>query len=289
MSKVILVTGASTGLGLAIARALLAQTEHRLVLTARPSSLGRFAEQGIRPSQRVKLCALDVVDPDHRRAVIDEVERDWGGVDVLINNAGVSYRAVVEHVSEAERLEQMNINFRSPMELTCMVLPGMRARRAGQIINISSVGGMMAMPTMAVYSASKFALEGASEALWYEVRPWGIRVTLVEPGFIRSSSFQKVRLTQRSRDSIQQRDEAYHAHYEHMEPFIGRMMRLTWATPESIAARIVRLVAQRAPPLRLYATPDAWIFAMLRRLLPRRLYHWLLYISLPSIRRWGPP
>ncbi len=96
-----------------------------------------------------------------------------GGVDVLINNAGVAYRSVVEHVSERERLQQMGINFRAPMELTRLVLPYMRSRRAGRIINVSSMGGMMAMPTMAVYSASKFALEGATESLYYEVKPWG--------------------------------------------------------------------------------------------------------------------
>ena len=288
MSLVVLVTGASTGLGLAIARTLLADTDHRVVLTARPASLGRFAEQGIAAGPRVKLCALDVVSPEHRDAVIAEVERDWGGIDVLINNAGVSYRSVVEHVSEVERLEQMNINFRSPMELTRLILPGMRRRRRGRIINISSVGGMMAMPTMAVYSASKFALEGASEAMWYEVRPWNIHVTLVEPGFIRSSSFKKVRLTRLSHSSIQHDDDAYHAHYHYMEPFIERMMGATWATPERIARSVVRLIRRRRPPLRLYATPDAWLFAMLRRLLPRRLYHWLLYVSLPRIYRWGP-
>ena len=93
----------------------------------------------------------------------------------------------------------MDVNFRSPMELTRLVLPGMRAKRAGRIITVSSVGGMMAMPTMAAYSASKFALEGAHEALWYEVRPWGIRVSLVQPGFVHSDGFQKVRYTTQER------------------------------------------------------------------------------------------
>ncbi|MFT4978578.1 MAG: short-subunit dehydrogenase [Myxococcota bacterium] len=288
MSKVVLVTGASTGLGLAIARQLLARTDHRLVLTARASSLSRFGEEGICEGERVMLCALDVTDGDQRRAVTAAVEARWGGVDVLINNAGVSYRSVVEHVSAADRQEQLDINFSAPMELARLVLPGMRARRRGHIINISSVGGMMAMPTMGVYSASKFALEGASEALWYEVRPWDIFVTLVEPGFIRSSSFQKVRLTRLSQDAIDHRDDDYHAHYRYMGPFIERMMSLTWATPERIAGRILRLLARRRPPLRLHVTPDAWIFSMLRRVLPRDLYHWLLYVSLPHIRRWGP-
>jgi NAD(P)-dependent dehydrogenase (short-subunit alcohol dehydrogenase family) len=164
-------------------------------LTARAESLSRFAEAGIVESARVLLRPLDVTADDERRALIDEIENRCGGVDALINNAGVAYRSVVEHVTEQERLEQMGINFRSPMEMARLVLPSMRRKRAGRIINVSSVGGMMAMPTMSVYSASKFALEGATEALYYEVRPWNIRVSLIEPGFIHSTSFQKVHYT----------------------------------------------------------------------------------------------
>ena len=285
--RVVLVTGASTGLGLAIARALLAETPYRLILTARAPSLGRFAEAGIVEDARVRLRALDVTDAQQRVQVVAEAERDWGGVDVLVNNAGVSYRAVVEHVDAQARLDQMEINFFAPMELARLVLPGMRQRRSGHILNISSVGGMMAMPTMAVYSASKFALEGASEALWYEVRPWGVRVSLVEPGFIHSDSFEKVRLTVLSRDSIERDLEAYHAHYANMAPFIARMMSWSWATPERVAATVLRTMRQADPPLRVPATFDAWVFAALRRLLPRWLYHWLLYANLPKIQQWG--
>ena len=188
--KTVLITGASTGIGLAIARALT-HTQYRVILTARERSLPRFEAHAIGPSQHVRIRALDVTQPEQREALVAEAERDWGGIDILINNAGLSYRAVVEHVEEHERLEQMNVNFRSPMELIRLVLPGMRVKRGGRIITVSSVGGMMAMPTMAAYSASKFALEGAHEALWYEVRPWGIRVSLVQPGFVDSDGFHR--------------------------------------------------------------------------------------------------
>ena len=192
--QTVLITGATQGIGLATARRLL-DTHHRLILTARESSLGRFAEAGIVPSDRVRLRALDVRDDAQRRALVAEANRDWGGVDVLINNAALSYRAVVEHVRREERLAQMGVNFRAPMQLIQLVLPGMRAKGAGRIITLSSVGGMMAMPTMAVYSASKFALEGAHESLWYEVRPWGVHVSLIQPGFVNSSGFKRVRYT----------------------------------------------------------------------------------------------
>ncbi|MFZ5892639.1 MAG: SDR family NAD(P)-dependent oxidoreductase [Myxococcota bacterium] len=286
-SPVVLVTGASTGLGLAIARSLL-ERDYRLILTAREASLARFAQHGIRESERVWLRPLDVTQDAERKAVVREANSRWDGVDVLLNNAGISLRSVAEHVTEAERDLQMRVNFSAPMELTRLVLPRMRKKRQGRILNISSVGGMMAMPTMSVYSASKFALEGASEALWYEVRPFGIYVTLIQPGFINSDGFEKVRFTDKSQAAHDTISSAYHWHYHYMEGFIARVSRRVLATPESVARTVVRTIEQRRPPLRVPATFDARVFAFLRRVLPRGLYHWALYRSLPKVRSWGP-
>jgi NADP-dependent 3-hydroxy acid dehydrogenase YdfG len=283
----VLVTGASTGLGLALSHQLLGSTTHRLILTARASSLHRFGEAGIVESERVWLRPLDVTDCGQRRAVVAEADARWGGVDVLINNAGVMYRAVLEHLSDRERFAQMDVNYLGPMDMVRLVLPRMRDKRSGRIINISSVGGMMAMPTMAAYSASKFALEGASESLYYEVKPWNIRVTLVQPGFVHSEAYQNVRFTdasQRSRDDV---NEAYHAHYENMGPFIARLMNWSRATPDRVARRIIRVMHKRNPPLRAAGSIDAYLFSALRRISPRILYHWVLYQSLPHIRNWG--
>ena len=286
-SRTILVTGASSGLGLALTRRLL-DSEHRLILTARESSLHRFAEQGIEESTRVRLRPLDVTDADQRERVVRDANREWDGVDALVNNAGVSYRSVVEHTTDRERRAQMAINFLAPMELARLVLPGMRAKRRGHVINVSSVGGMMAMPTMAVYSASKFALEGATEALWYEVRPWNIAVSLVQPGFIHSQSFEKVRFTSMGKRSVRDEHAAYHAHYEHMGPFIARLMEISRATPENVASKILWALERPHPPLRVPATWDAHAFSLLRRILPRGLYHRVLYWNLPHVRSWGP-
>ena len=98
---------------------------------------------------------MDITNREQRKNVVDEIVDRFGCIDVLINNAGFTYRAVIEHVTETEKLKQMEINFRAPMELIRVTLPAMRKKREGLIINISSVGGMMAMPTMAIYSASK--------------------------------------------------------------------------------------------------------------------------------------
>jgi short-subunit dehydrogenase len=180
------------------------------------------------------------------------------------------------------------VNFRSPMEMIRLVLPGMRAKQAGRVITVSSVGGMMAMPTMAAYSASKFALEGAHEALWYEVRPWNVRVSLVQPGFVDSDGFQKVRYTAKSDRSEHELAEPYHEHYVNMSPFIGRLMRMSPATPDSVAKVVLKTVRRKRPPLRVPATLDARIFATLRRILPRGAYHRLLYRMLPNVDTWGP-
>ncbi len=181
----------------------------------------------------------------------------------------------------------MSVNFRAPLEMIRLVLPRMREKRTGRILNVSSVGGMMAMPTMGIYSASKFALEGASEALWYEMRPWNIHVSLIQPGFIHSESFAKTRYSQPSQWSWDHNEEAYHAHYEHMTGMIARLMNGTWATPEHVANVVVRTLGRRSPPLRVAATPDARIFGLIRRFMPRKLYHRILYACLPKVKTWG--
>lgn len=285
--KVVLLTGASRGLGLSILRALIEDGTFHIIATARSQSLDRFKDLDIFESDNLWLRPLDVLIKKDRDAVIKEANEKFGGVDILINNAGYLLRAVVEHVGEMERYKQIDTNFRAPIALIRAVLPGMRKKRDGKIINISSVGGMMAMPTMAIYSASKFALEGASESLWYEVRPWNIKVSLIQPGFINSDSYENVKYTRESEKSIHNKNEAYYYHYKSMLPFIERVMKLTPSTPEKVAKVVLKTMKAKNPPLRVSATIDAVFFNILRRILPRSLYHYILYYSLPKVLRWG--
>lgn len=282
---VALVTGATTGIGLAVLRELQ-RNSFRIIATARPTSLARFAELGIVESPSLLIRALDVTTTRVAHELFSEIERLWDGVDVLVNNAGIAYRSVVEQISEPEEQAQLATNYFGPMNLIRCALPTMRRKRSGHIINISSVGGMMAMPTMGAYSASKFALEGASESLWYELRPYNIHVTLVEPGFINSNSFKQVILSAGAKRSLASGDN-YSAYYTEMASFIEKLMGYAWATPEDIASKIIRIINSTNPPLRAPVTPDAHLFALLRRALPRRIYHSLLYHCLPGISKWG--
>jgi len=282
-----LVTGCASGLGLALVRALVASRSFRVVATARDSSLPRMATAGLEDGLGLRLLPLDVTQAPEREQAISAIERQWGGVDILINNAGISFRAAMEEMSVEEEGLQMATNYLGPLSLCRLVLPHMRAQRWGRILNVSSVSGMMAMPTMGSYSASKWALEGASEALWYELRPWGIGVTLVQPGFLHSDGFQKVRLPEHAVTDTQG-EAAYRRYYESMSPFIARLMARSRSTPELVAARMLALLHRRRPRLRSAVTFDARCFYLLRRLLPRRLYHEVLYRSLPGVRHWIP-
>jgi len=284
----VLVTGCASGIGLALSRELRTWRDAHVIVTARASSLGRLRDAGFEDGERLWLRALDVTRNSERRRVVSEIDEKLGGVDILINNAGLTFRSTHEHLHTDEIDEQMAVNFLGPMDLARLVLPAMRRKRAGHIVNVSSVGGMMAMPTMGVYSASKFALEGASEALWYEMRPWNVHVTLVQPGFIRSEGFQNVRLSRDAVAHLAVDGDPYRAVYESMTPFIETLMNWTLSTPETVARRVVRTLELDRPPLRVSATLDARVFYMLRRLLPRRLYHAVLYRCLPNVRRWGP-
>lgn len=285
--KVVLVTGASVGLGLELAKQLIEGDEFFLVLTGRETSSLRFKNEGIFSSKNILLREMDIQDKTQINQLMEEIHQQLGGVDVLINNAGISERSTVEDSSKRNRQHQLDVNYLAPFELIAQVLPRMRENRSGQIINISSVGGFMAMPTMSAYSASKFALEAASESLWYEMKPWGIHVTLVIPGFINSLGHLNTTGTAGSRISEGDSNEAYFEHYKNMNSLVGRFMRGTIATNESIAKQIAKLLKDKNPPLRVNVTFDAKLFYWLRKILPPGVYHYILYKLLPNISTWG--
>ncbi len=283
---VVLLTGSSSGIGLALAGKLY-RSSFRVVATARAQSLHVLNDNELFQRENFIHHELDVTSEQQREGAVRRCIQEFGRIDILINNAGIAYRAVSEHMSRKDEYHQANVNYFGPMELVRSVLPYMREQRAGRIINVSSVGGMMAMPTMSSYSASKFALEGATESLWYELKPWNIAVSLVQPGFVHSDSFTHVYVTERTKEDLAG-PQIYEAYYRNMGQFISTMMRWAQSRPEDVAEVILRTMRRTKPALRIAATPDARVFALMRRLLPRNVYHHLLYYMLPKIWQWGP-
>ena len=283
---VVLITGCGSGIGLALAQLLSTQTQYRVIITAREESLP-FLRRRFKDSERFWMRKLDVTSKADRQNLMREIRTRWGAVNILINNAGIAYRAVLEHMTDADEKKQITTNYLGPAALIRAVLPGMRKLGRGKIINVSSVSGMLAMPTMASYSASKYALEGMSEALWYETRPLGINICLIQPGFVRSNSFRRVHYTRKSAPNAKRSNKTYMDYYANMAPFIERLMNWSRATPESIANKILGVIQTEDPPLWVPVTLDAVVFYYLRRLLPRRLLLPILFAALPGARRWA--
>ncbi|MDT5045611.1 MAG: hypothetical protein QOJ56_5463 [Mycobacterium sp.] len=178
-----LITGCSTGLGRALADAV-SGTGHNAIVTARNvSSVADLAET---TPERVLAVALDVTRPDQVVSAVQQAEERFGGVDVLVNNAGYGYRAAVEEGDDADVRTLFETHFFGTVAMIKAVLPEMRARRRGAIVNISSIGAQLTPVGSGYYSAAKAAIEGLSGALRGELAPLGISVTIVEPGAFRT-------------------------------------------------------------------------------------------------------
>jgi NAD(P)-dependent dehydrogenase (short-subunit alcohol dehydrogenase family) len=282
---IVLVTGCSSGIGFALAEELYQANRFRVVITAREKNVDRL-RQHFGENENFIIRALDVTSQAQQKSLIHEIADRWGSVDILVNNAGISYRSVVEHMEDQDERLQMETNYLGPMGLIRLVIPYMRMKGRGKIINISSVSGMLAMPTMASYSASKYALEGASEALWYEMRPFGINVSLVQPGFVHSNSFKNVYYSDKARLGSEEVGP-YFNFYQAMTPFVARLMDLSRTPPEKVARLVMDVIYTVNPPLWIPATLDAEFFYYIRRIFPRRILHPLLYSFLPKVKTWG--
>ena len=178
-----LITGCSTGLGRALARAVLAKGDNAVVTARDTATLQDLAAEFPTTALAVP---LDVTDQSQVEAAVQQAVERFGGVDVLVNNAGYGYRAAIEEGADADVRTLFDTNVFGPVAVIKAVLPGMRTRRSGAIVNISSIGARICPPGSGYYSATKAALEGISGSLQKEVAPLGITVTAVEPGGFRT-------------------------------------------------------------------------------------------------------
>jgi NAD(P)-dependent dehydrogenase (short-subunit alcohol dehydrogenase family) len=178
-----LITGCSTGLGRALAEAVIG-AGHNAVVTAR--DVAKVADLADTTARRVLPVALDVTKPDEVTAAVQRADERFGGIDVLVNNAGYGYRAAVEEGDDADIRALFETHFFGTVAMVKAVLPGMRARRSGAIVNISSISVQLTPMGSGYYSAAKAAIEGISGALRAELAPLGISVTVIEPGAFRT-------------------------------------------------------------------------------------------------------
>jgi NAD(P)-dependent dehydrogenase (short-subunit alcohol dehydrogenase family) len=236
------ITGCSTGFGRELAKQVL-DRGYRAVVTARdPAKVEDIAAPH---GDRALVLQLDVTDPVEVDAAAKSAEQRFGAIDVLVNNAGIGYFGAVEESDEAEVRRMFEINFFGLSHMTRAVLPGMRKRRKGHIVNISSIGGLRSFPSLAYYHATKYAVEGFSESLALEVAPLGIKVTIVEPsGFRtdwagRSAAEATNRIPDYAPTAGKNRDD--------IRGYSGKQA----GDPARAAAAIIAAVESPNPPLRL--------------------------------------
>lgn len=261
--SVILVTGASAGIGEATARRL-ARAGHTVYAGARRMErLQALAGDGVRP------LLLDVTDDASMRAAIAHIEREAGVVDVLVNNAGYGSMGALEDVPLDEARRQLDVNVFGLARMCQLVLPGMRQKRAGRIINVSSVGGRLSFPIGAWYHASKHAVEGLSDSLRMETRDFGIEVSVIQPGGTASEWAQ----------IANQRAQAASGAgpYGGFVQAMAQMLEGGPAVPaDAIAELIQRAVEDRRPRTRYVGPGGAKVALFLRRWIGDRAYDSLI-------------
>ncbi|MBA3646620.1 MAG: SDR family NAD(P)-dependent oxidoreductase [Gemmatimonadaceae bacterium] len=254
-SPVWLITGCSTGLGRALAEAVLAKGD-RCVVTARNPK--HVEDITAKHKETALVLALDVTLPTDVALSVKSAEEKFGRIDVLVNNAGIGYFGSVEESDEAEVRRMTEINFWGLSAMTRAVLPGMRKRKSGHIINVSSVGGLNAIPALAYYNATKFAVEGFSEALSKEVAHLGIKVTIVEPSGFRTD------WAGRSANDVPSRIGDYAQSAEEYRKNLRAGSGKQPGDPVRAAEAIIAVVNAPAPPLRLLLGKAAWKNAHLK-------------------------
>jgi NAD(P)-dependent dehydrogenase (short-subunit alcohol dehydrogenase family) len=246
-SPVWFITGCSTGLGRALAEAVL-KHGHRAAVTAR--NPGQVQDIVARFPKTALGIQLDVADYGQIGQAVAAAEKAFGRIDVLVNNAGYGYLAAVEEGEEQEIRAMFETNFFGLAALIRRVLPGMRARKHGHVINISSVGGLIGNPSAGYYNATKFAVEGLSEALAKEVEPLGIRVTVVEPGPFRTD--WAGRSLKQPRNAIEAYAPTAGARRKQITGYSGKQA----GDPARAALAIMSIVDSAAPPMNLVLGKD---------------------------------
>lgn len=281
MPRVVLITGCRSGFGLLTAAAAaragwtvyagLRSLDHGADLAAATAGLD------VRP------LVLDVTSAEQRDEALRRIVAEAGGLDALVNNAGRALGGFLELVEEDELRAVMETNLFGAWALTRAALPHLRARAPSTVVMVSSASGRMAIPGLGAYAASKFALEGLSEAWRHELRPLGVRVVLIEPGAYRTDIFGRNRQLSRGITT----PGVYAPWVAGMDQLFTAMVDRVARDPVEVADTIVRVLHDPHPPLRYAIGPSTGLRAALRALVPDRLTEWLIARILRHARERG--
>ncbi len=246
--KVWLITGSSTGLGRALAQAVLERGYHLVATARQPEQLKELSD---RYPDRVTTLALDVTNAQSIQQAVEAALNAYNRIDVLVNNAGYGTVGAIEEVNDDDIRRQFDTNLFGAINVTRAILPTLREQRSGHILNISSANGISAFAGVGIYSATKFALEAISEALAQEVKPLGIKVTIIEPGSSRTnfSSRALSTLSHQINDYAQTSGKIV----QRLQERDGKQPN----DPAKAAAAMIQVVESDNPPLRLALGKDS--------------------------------
>jgi len=283
MSKIVLITGATAGIGRTTALHLASQGHHVIATGRKPAELAKLAQEheassaaatngGPSSAGRIDTLLLDVTSAASIASAVVQVEKLTGGrgLDVLVNNAGFGILGPTSEIDDAEMRRQYETNVFGLMNVTRAFLPKMVERRAGRIVNVSSVGGRLTLPYFGVYNSTKYAVESLSDAMRYELRPFGIDVTMIEPGVIRTN-FEATAVSGMAQFSSGAYAPAM-AKYEQMSKTADRFA----SNPIVIAKAIARAVNARRPAARYVAPWSTNLALFMQTVLPTRIWDWAM-------------
>jgi NAD(P)-dependent dehydrogenase (short-subunit alcohol dehydrogenase family) len=280
MSKIVLITGATAGIGRTTALHLARQGHHVIATGRKPAELAKMKEElassgGASPGAstgKLDTLLLDVTSAASIESAVAEVDKLTGGhgLDVLVNNAGFGILGPTSEIDDAEMRRQYETNVFGLMNVTRAFLSKMQARRAGRIINVSSVGGRLTLPYFGVYNSTKYAVESLSDAMRYELRPFGIDVSMIEPGVIRTN-FEATAISGLARFAGTPYGVAV-AKYDEMSKMADRFA----SNPIVIAKAISKAVNARRPAARYVAPWSTNLALFMQTVLPTRVWDWAM-------------
>jgi NAD(P)-dependent dehydrogenase (short-subunit alcohol dehydrogenase family) len=266
--KVASVTGSSSGMGYETAIMLARAGIHTYASMRNLKKSKTISEMASTENLPLQVVQLDVNDDSSVKDSIDKIVKEKERINVLVNNAGYGLFGSLEDISLEEIKAQFETNFFGVIRVTQLVLPLMRKQRSGTIVNVSSVGGRIGLPVLSAYQSTKFALEGLSESISYELEPFGIRVVIIEPGVIRTNIMNSSSLAKKARDP----KSPYYSQIQKVKSHFKSMMENESSPPEEVAKVILKALTSENPQLRYTVGRDADTMIQARVNMPEKQF-----------------